>query len=255
MCLCCAQIWEWLVGKNKLLLTWFNLFVYHTKENTTYFESWKDAIHILFKASHLYFRVSKLRKQHPHLLCICNSWGVSLARHTFALRLAFAKPVSWPRPPKEIITKALFFAEPDEVHLRSDERAKQREKFDEFLVAQSQERQAHLQRLKDEDEQKQLEEIKQLRKDTVHKAGTIRHYKTVEVRKSDRKLTTPLSPQFSDRFKKWSLPVRRCSLSRDKIFFSNDAQPDFLPPHHCRCKRRFHWSVPGQERYVYSLQV
>ncbi|XP_008293958.1 targeting protein for Xklp2 isoform X2 [Stegastes partitus] len=52
-----------------------------------------------------------------------------------------------------------------------------------------------------EEEQKEKEEINRMRKEQVHKAQPIRHYKPVAVKKSEIPLTVPESPNFSDRFR------------------------------------------------------
>uniref|UniRef100_A0A1A8RAQ1 TPX2, microtubule-associated, homolog n=1 Tax=Nothobranchius rachovii TaxID=451742 RepID=A0A1A8RAQ1_9TELE len=52
-----------------------------------------------------------------------------------------------------------------------------------------------------EEEQKQREEIARLRQEQVHKAQPIRHYKPVQLKKSEIPLTVPESPNFSDRFR------------------------------------------------------
>lgn len=52
-----------------------------------------------------------------------------------------------------------------------------------------------------EEEQREKEKITRLRKEQVHKAQPIRHYKPVAVKKSDIPLTVPESPNFSDRFR------------------------------------------------------
>ena len=49
----------------------------------------------------------------------------------------------------------------------------------------------------------EAEEIKRMRRQAVHKAQPVRHYKGVEVTQSDKPLTTPIGPNFSQ-------------LSRDK---------------------------------------
>ncbi|XP_034393554.1 targeting protein for Xklp2 [Cyclopterus lumpus] len=52
-----------------------------------------------------------------------------------------------------------------------------------------------------EQEQTEKDDIAQLRKDQVHAAQPIRHYKPVAVKKSELPLTVPHSPNFSDRFR------------------------------------------------------
>ncbi|XP_061697081.1 targeting protein for Xklp2 [Syngnathoides biaculeatus] len=52
-----------------------------------------------------------------------------------------------------------------------------------------------------EQEEKEKMDIAELRQQQVHKAQPIRHYKTVEVKKSEVPLTIPKSPNLSDRFR------------------------------------------------------
>ncbi len=50
---------------------------------------------------------------------------------------------------------------------------------------------------KEEEEQ----EVRRLRVEAVHKAKPIRNYKPVEVKKSDKPLTQPETPHFSERLR------------------------------------------------------
>ncbi|XP_037540496.1 targeting protein for Xklp2-B [Nematolebias whitei] len=52
-----------------------------------------------------------------------------------------------------------------------------------------------------EEEQREKEEITRLRQEQVHKAQPIRQYRPVVVKKSERPLTVPESPNFSERFR------------------------------------------------------
>ncbi|XP_054625027.1 targeting protein for Xklp2 isoform X2 [Dunckerocampus dactyliophorus] len=85
--------------------------------------------------------------------------------------------------------------------LATERRARDRCEFQQLLC----EREALLAHMEEqhrrEQEEKQKMEIVKLRQEQVHKAQPIRHYKTVEVKKSDAPLTVPKSPNFSDRFR------------------------------------------------------
>ena len=52
---------------------------------------------------------------------------------------------------------------------------------------QAKERERHL----------EAEEIKRLRREAVHKAQPVRHYKPVDVVQSEKPLTIPVAPNFS----------------------------------------------------------
>lgn len=48
----------------------------------------------------------------------------------------------------------------------------------------------------------EMEEIAKLRKEAIHKANPIRHYKPLRIMNSDKILTDPSSPAFSHHSKK-----------------------------------------------------
>nr|XP_057906614.1 targeting protein for Xklp2 isoform X2 [Doryrhamphus excisus] len=85
--------------------------------------------------------------------------------------------------------------------LATEQRARERNEFQQ-LLCQKEALSAHMEEQhRREEEEKQKKEIVKLRQEQVHKAQPIRHYKTVEVKKSDAPLTVPKSPNFSDRFR------------------------------------------------------
>ncbi|KAM9828035.1 targeting protein for Xklp2 isoform 1-T2 [Syngnathus typhle] len=85
--------------------------------------------------------------------------------------------------------------------LATEQRARNRERFQEHLCQKEADEALRQERLKREEEEKLKQELADLRHQQVHKAQPIRHYKTVEVKKSEVPLTVPQSPNLSDRFR------------------------------------------------------
>ncbi|KAM8876816.1 targeting protein for Xklp2 isoform 1-T2 [Synchiropus picturatus] len=89
----------------------------------------------------------------------------------------------------------------DVFELATERRARERQQFEE-IASQKESLRAQMeeeQRRRREEEEK--EEIARLRQEQVHKACPVRHYKAVEVKKSEAPLTIPKSPNFSNRFR------------------------------------------------------
>ncbi|KAM9816953.1 targeting protein for Xklp2 [Neosynchiropus ocellatus] len=89
----------------------------------------------------------------------------------------------------------------DIFELATERRARERQQFEE-LATQKESLRAQMeeeQRRRREEEEK--DEIARLRQEQVHKACPVRHYKAVEVKKSEAPLTIPKSPNFSSRFR------------------------------------------------------
>lgn len=111
-------------------------------------------------------------------------------------RLFHAKPCGLKEQP--------FFPKPStkpptrrhSIHLSTEARCKDRENFEQHL----RQKEAEAARLRAEAEQtakaQEAVEIRRLRAQLVHKAQPIRRYSSVEVRKSERPLTLPISPQL-----------------------------------------------------------
>uniref|UniRef100_H2ZMY8 TPX2 C-terminal domain-containing protein n=1 Tax=Ciona savignyi TaxID=51511 RepID=H2ZMY8_CIOSA len=104
-----------------------------------------------------------------------------------------------PWKPKKVEREALVT---EKFNLHSDERAKERQIFEEKLA---QEREEKKRLIEEETKRKEIaekEEIARLRRSMEHKATEVKHYTRVKVTHSEKKLTEPCSPQFSTRFKK-----------------------------------------------------
>lgn len=75
-------------------------------------------------------------------------------------------------------------------------RAKERARFEDWKHEQERHMEEEKQRFQKEKELAELEAIKQLRKEAVPKANPIRHFKPMEIQKSDKPLTEPQTPNF-----------------------------------------------------------
>lgn len=106
--------------------------------------------------------------------------------------------------PATVLEKAPFVPEklnkpPVEVkefHLYTDIRASERQKLKEINDFKEHEKELALQRLKEFQEEEERKEIQKLRREIVHKANPIRHYKPVEIKPSSKPPTEPMSPKF-----------------------------------------------------------
>ncbi|XP_071331214.1 targeting protein for Xklp2 isoform X2 [Trachinotus anak] len=85
--------------------------------------------------------------------------------------------------------------------LSTERRARERQEFERLASEKEALRALMEEEQRREEEQRQKEEIARLRHEQVHKAQPIRHYKPVEVKRSEVPLTVPHSPNFSDRFR------------------------------------------------------
>ncbi|XP_056210057.1 targeting protein for Xklp2 isoform X5 [Falco biarmicus] len=90
---------------------------------------------------------------------------------------------------------------PESFELATEKRAKERQEFEKRLADREAIRERCQERLRQEEEEREKEEVAKLRQEMVHKANPIRKYRNVEVKPSDQPLTTPKSPNFSDRFR------------------------------------------------------
>ncbi|KAJ3105005.1 Protein tpx2 [Phlyctochytrium planicorne] len=89
--------------------------------------------------------------------------------------------------------------EPEPIKLHSEMRAEERKAFDEALMRKErmiEEMKAMSQKQAEEAEK---EEIKRLRQQQTHQAQPIKHYQSVHIRPSDRKLTEPESPMLKEK--------------------------------------------------------
>ncbi|XP_015737356.1 targeting protein for Xklp2 isoform X2 [Coturnix japonica] len=90
---------------------------------------------------------------------------------------------------------------PESFELATEKRAKERQEFEKRLADLEARREKLQQRVRQQEEEREKEEIAKLRQELVHKANPIRRYRSVEVKPSEQPLTTPKSPNFSDRFR------------------------------------------------------
>ncbi|NXD41064.1 TPX2B protein, partial [Copsychus sechellarum] len=90
---------------------------------------------------------------------------------------------------------------PESFELATERRAKERQEFEKRLADSEALRERREEQIRQQQEEREKEEIAKLRQEMVHKANPIRRYRSVEVKSSDRPLTTPVSPKFSDRFR------------------------------------------------------
>jgi len=85
--------------------------------------------------------------------------------------------------------------------LSTERRAKERLEYEREKSEREALRALQEQQVLQEQEDEQKEETARLRKELVHKAQPVRHYRPVEVKKSEMPLTLPQTPNFSDRFR------------------------------------------------------
>ena len=90
----------------------------------------------------------------------------------------------------------------DEVTLNTDTRAVDREKWEQWKHEKSVEEEELRQQREELQRKHELEDIERMRRDMVTQAQPIRKYKPVQVKTSDKPLTKPQTPKFSDRLGK-----------------------------------------------------
>ncbi|KFV10925.1 Targeting protein for Xklp2-B, partial [Tauraco erythrolophus] len=90
---------------------------------------------------------------------------------------------------------------PESFELATEKRAKERQEFEKRLADLEARKERHQERIRQQQEEREKEEVAKLRQELVHKANPIRKYRSVEVKPSDQPLTMPKSPNFSDRFR------------------------------------------------------
>ena len=81
--------------------------------------------------------------------------------------------------------------------LHSDKRAKEREEYDMGRINREAELDAHRKQIEERRRHEEYVEIQRLRKETVHKAQPVRHFKSVDIKRGEKPVTVPISPQFT----------------------------------------------------------
>ncbi|KAM9429996.1 targeting protein for Xklp2 [Salvelinus alpinus] len=90
---------------------------------------------------------------------------------------------------------------PGGFQLSTERRAKERLEFDRAVSEKEALRARMEEEQRREQEEREKEDMARLRQEQVHKAQPVRHYKQLELKKSNVTLTVPQSPNFSDRFR------------------------------------------------------
>ncbi|NXA03585.1 TPX2 protein, partial [Sapayoa aenigma] len=85
---------------------------------------------------------------------------------------------------------------PESFELATERRAKERQEFEKRLADIEAMRERHQEAIRQQQEEREKEEVAKLRQEMVHKANPIRKYRSVEVKPSDQPLTVPKSPNF-----------------------------------------------------------
>ncbi|XP_067007799.2 targeting protein for Xklp2 [Anabrus simplex] len=90
----------------------------------------------------------------------------------------------------------------EEVILHTEKRAEERKAFDAHIHEKEEELRRYLQMVQEEEERREAEEIARLRKATVLKANPMPSFESTQLSIPKKSPTVPISPKFSDRFKK-----------------------------------------------------
>ncbi|KFO90183.1 Targeting protein for Xklp2-B, partial [Buceros rhinoceros silvestris] len=90
---------------------------------------------------------------------------------------------------------------PESFELATERRAKERQEFERRLADIEAIKERHQEEVRQQQEEREKEEVAKLRQELVHKANPIRKYRSIEVKPSDQPVTVPKSPNFSDRFR------------------------------------------------------
>ncbi|NXG48891.1 TPX2B protein, partial [Psilopogon haemacephalus] len=90
---------------------------------------------------------------------------------------------------------------PESFELATERRAKERQEFEKRLADIEAMKERYQEHLRQQQEEREREEVAKLRQELVHKANPVRRYRSLEVKPSEQPLTMPKSPNFSDRFR------------------------------------------------------
>ncbi|NXI56980.1 TPX2B protein, partial [Chloroceryle aenea] len=107
-----------------------------------------------------------------------------------------------PRKENKLVSESLSGSiVPENFELATEKRAKERQEFERQLADMEASKERYHEQVRQQQEEREKEEVAKLRQELVHKANPIRKYRSVEVKPSDQPLTVPKSPNFSDRFR------------------------------------------------------
>ncbi|XP_074661733.1 targeting protein for Xklp2 homolog [Tubulanus polymorphus] len=114
-------------------------------------------------------------------------------------RVTCMKPFEPKKSERSALGKDESISEVCEIELNTDRRAAERRDFERRKREKKQELDAVLDEVRKRKDTEEQEEIARLRAEAVHKSKPIRHYKPVVIHGSEKTLTTPMSPRFSER--------------------------------------------------------
>jgi len=104
--------------------------------------------------------------------------------------IVLQKPPFVPEKPLKLPLETL------DVRLHTEVRAAVHQKLKEEMDIKEQEKERLLQEMKQLQEEEERREILKLRKEIVHKANPVRHFKPFEIKPTDKAVTEPVSPKF-----------------------------------------------------------
>ena len=87
----------------------------------------------------------------------------------------------------------------EEFSMNSEKRAKEREIYEMHKTERELEEEAVRKQLEEEREEEEKMNLKNLRRQLVHKPNPIRKYRALEIKQSDRELTNPKSPEWQSK--------------------------------------------------------
>ncbi|NXF22749.1 TPX2 protein, partial [Rhodinocichla rosea] len=90
---------------------------------------------------------------------------------------------------------------PESFELATERRARERQEFEKRLADAEALRERYEEQIRQQQEEREKEEVAKLRQEMVHKANPIRKYRSLEAKSGHQQLTVPKSPKFSDRFR------------------------------------------------------
>ncbi|KAG0235716.1 Protein tpx2 [Mortierella sp. GBA43] len=108
------------------------------------------------------------------------------------------------------------------IHLWTDDRARRREEFERERRMKEQLVQEMIAEKAREDELRQQQETRELRKQLVAHPVPIRHYQPIHIHRSTRPLTVPHSPNIGDKRKKQMMAEREAALAQEQAHQFDD---------------------------------
>ncbi|XP_032897868.1 targeting protein for Xklp2 [Amblyraja radiata] len=106
-----------------------------------------------------------------------------------------------PKKADQSLTERFPSMAQEKFELATEKRAKERMEFEMRKSDDKAMREKFQQEKKKEAENNDKDETSRLRQELVHKANPVRHYKTVDIKPSDKPLTVAHTPHFSERFR------------------------------------------------------